>query len=34
VVGAALVSFLFPTHDRELALLDEYHEDAAATPLP
>jgi MFS transporter, DHA2 family, multidrug resistance protein len=37
LVGAALVFFLFPKHDRELALLDEYHAedtagDAAITP--
>jgi MFS transporter, DHA2 family, multidrug resistance protein len=37
LVGAALVFFLFPKHDRELALLHEYHaedtaDDAVVTP--
>jgi hypothetical protein len=37
LMGAVLVFFFFPRHDRELALLDEYHaedtaDDTAITP--
>jgi MFS transporter, DHA2 family, multidrug resistance protein len=34
LVGAALVFFFFPNHDRELALLDEYHAEDTADGAP
>jgi hypothetical protein len=34
VLGAALVFFMFPKHDRELELLAEYHAEDSADGAP
>src|SRR4029079_3173583 len=34
IVGAAVVFFLFPKHDRELALLARYHEQDQGSETP
>ncbi|MCC6618569.1 MAG: MFS transporter, partial [Chloroflexi bacterium] len=34
LVGAALVAFVFPRHDREVALLSEYHDQDSAAEAP